>query len=202
MDIQDRKILHFKDCADTFETQVNKIIGLENVGLSCFILICCLIDTLSYYLIDKEKNNERYKIFINQFLSKANPKYLDSKTTENLHYSVRCCLVHAYTIPRGIILAENIPNKHLSQDVHNNLLLDLKSFYQEVLVAKKHVYRDLDTSVKSRKIFLKRYADKPPFEVYKSIEILDSNNFATTGIVDLPKKSYQAINYGRRKNYK
>jgi hypothetical protein len=199
MDIQDNKILHFKD---SFEGQINKIIGVDQVGLSLYILCCCLIDALSFYIINEERNTDRYQRFIKEYLSSTNPKYSDKGIAKKIYHGLRCSLVHAYSVSRGIILAENIPTKHLEYDFHGNILIDLKSFYQEVLAAKKLVYKKLNTSKEARKSFLKRYMDTPPFEVYKTIETLDPHNLAVTGMVSLPIDTYKVINYGRRKNYR
>jgi hypothetical protein len=202
MDIQDNKILHFKDCIDSFENQINKIIGLDQVGLTCFILCCCLVDTLSFYTIDESRNSDRYQNFIKEFLSKVNAKYSDKDTANKIYHGLRCSLVHAFSISRGIILAENIPAQHLTSDKHGNILIDLKSFYHEILATKKLVYKKLNTSKEIRRHFLKKYMVTPPLEVYKTIETLDENNLAVSGTTSLPTKSYSVINYGRRKNYR
>lgn len=202
MNIQDNKILHFKDCVDSFETQINKIIELEQVGLTTFILCCCLVDTLSFYTIKEDNNSDRYEQFVKEYLSKANNIYSGKDVAKKIYKGLRCSLVHAYTISKGIILAENIASHHLTSDRHGNILIDLKSFYNEILSAKRLVYKKLNTSTEVRRLFFKRYMEIPPFEVYKTVEKLDPSNLAASGMVSLPIESYKVINYGRRKNYR
>jgi hypothetical protein len=194
------KILHFKDTTDTFLIQIDKIVQINGVGLSLFILTSCLIDTLSFYTTDKEKNGERYKAFILKYLSKSNANYSDKQVVKRIYESVRCSIVHSFTINSGVVLGESMPSMHLTTDFHGNLLIDLDSFYSDIKKSIAKVYKDLDNDVQLQKIFNKRYQLQPPFEVYKTVEMFDKTNFAVSGITSLPKKSYKVINYGRRKN--
>jgi hypothetical protein len=197
----EEKILHLKDSVDAFSSQIDTITESKQVGLSLFILSSCLVDTVSFYVIDKDKNGERYKLFVAKYLGKINPVYLDKKVAKTIYESIRCSVVHSFTISNGVILGENISKLHLTFDIHGNLIVNLGSFYSDIKQAIRLVFKDIDKDKGLQKLIKKRYSKQPPFEVYKTINKVEGENIPVSGTTSLPIKSYKVTTYGRRKKY-
>lgn len=172
-DVMDAKVTAFEAAITIFCRQIDKIVDLENVGLCSFILTLCLIDTASAYCSDKQNNQDRFEEFVQKYLGQVNAEYAEEKTATKI-YTLRCTLVHSFTITNGVLLSEMKNNSdHLKKDQYGNLVIDLKSFYQDCKIAvTKHLSKDLKGNAHVRKIFSKQY--KPPFDVFSAVAGLSS----------------------------
>ena len=193
----DEKINAFKNNIDIFCLQIEKLLKIKGVGLSSFILTCCLIDSVANYTMNEKLNNKKYKKFMADYMSKVNKAYLDTRIKEKIYGAIRCSLVHSFTIERGVLLGEfDTANKqyHLSFDRENNLNVDLESFYDETKQAiTKYVYKKLSTDESLRKIFKKNFGKHPTFKIYKHI---DYNGEFRTGTTIQDITRLDIVNYG------
>ena len=196
----DGKINLFKNNIDIFFRQIDEMLKIKGVGLSSFILVCCLIDSVSTYVMDEKTNNRKYKKFLDDYLAKVNKDYSKTNVQEKIYKAIRCSLVHSFSIEKGVLLGEfDQTNKqyHLTFDRENNLNVDLESFYNETKVAiTKHVYKKLASDEPLKKIFKKKYRKFPPFSVYKHI---DFNDELRTGTTYQEITRLNVVNYGRWK---
>ena len=194
------KINHFKDNIDISCDQIKTMLDMNGVGLSAFTLTCCLIDAVASYTIDEKENNQRYKIFIDRYLAKVNEKYSTTAIKRKIYESVRCSLVHSFTVANGVLLSELKAQKklHLSTEINNCLVLDLRSFYDEVEASIKILFKELDKNVNMQKILKKRYTKYPCFEVYKFLQYPGET---ATGKTTTNLRQINLISYGRRKIY-
>ena len=194
------KIEHFKNSVEIFCDQIERILSVKDVGLSSFILICCLVDSVASYIIRKKHHSEVYKYFIKNYLSKVNSDYANKETCEYIYKGIRCALVHNFTIRKGILLGE-LDNKklHLTFDIEGNLIIDLISFYSEVKESIEiYVYKDIKEKPHVQRNFLIHYSNFKPFHIYRSVEIYESGNLELTGHTISPNvNNYEILNYRR-----
>jgi hypothetical protein len=193
-----KKISLVKKNTDEFIDQIDRIGKDQNLGLSKFLLISCLIDTVSTYAYHKMRNNQQYKKFITDYLGQVNEKYKKGKIAEQIYQGIRCSLVHSFTISKNILLTEaSDRNIHLEKNINNHLIVDLTSFFDDIKEAIKIFFKDLNKGNGDiHKIFKKTFNDNPPFKVYKRVDLLDPNQ-PVTGTVELNTISYDKINFRR-----
>lgn len=212
MNISD-KVSHFQSNVKTFVDQITVIQKSGGVGLSGFILTCCLIDTVASYCIKETYNNKRYKKYISEYMVRVNSDYSNQttgfdgstiKVTDRVYESIRCALVHSFTVGKGVLLCElEDKSLHNKFDLQKNYILDLDSFISDSVKSIDLLLEDLrePTNKKLRKYFESRYDKYPPFKVYETLGMTEGTDpqriMEFSGITEDPTSSYYS-----EKNYR
>jgi hypothetical protein len=184
-----------------FIAQIDKIGFSENLGLIKFVLVSCLIDSVAAYGYQKKYNNEQYKFFIKTYLGQVDKLYLNERNVNILYHGIRCSLIHSFTISKDILLTEAGDRTiHLTINAHSHLIVDLVTLLVDLKKAIRIFFRELNSGKGDlQKHFVKGFAKNPPFEVFKNVDLLDSNQPAT-GTTKIQTINYKKVNF-RRSNY-
>jgi hypothetical protein len=182
-----------------FICQISKIGSDQNLGLSKFLLISCLIDSVSTYAFNETSNGIQYKMFIKDYLGKVNEKYKNEKIADEIYKGIRCSLVHCFTISKKILLTDaSDRNIHLMRNINNHLIVDLTSFFDDIKEAIKIFFKYLSKGNGDiHNIFNKTFKENPPFVVYNKVDLLDPNQ-PVTGTIEIKKITYDRVNYRRK----
>ncbi len=197
----EQKIALVKRNTEEFISQIDEIGFNEDLGLSKFILISCLIDAVSSYCYPKKNNNEQYKDFIKTYLGRVNEIYEDEVNATVLYASIRCSLVHSFSISKGVLLTEAGDSRiHFERNNQNHLIVDLITLFDDLKKAIKLYFKDLSSGKRDmQKNFKKGFSKNPPFEIFKSVDMIDPNQ-PVTGSSQIQTISYRKVNFRRSHN--
>lgn len=188
---------------EEFISQIELIADKKSQGLIKFILICSLIDAVATYSEKKGRNNRMYKNFINSYLGRVNSIYKDKYIQNKLYGSIRCSLVHSFTISSGVLLCQiNDTNLHLSTNPDGYLIVDLDSLFKDIKKAIIIYFKKLRKGNDDiQKMFRKAYSKNKPFAVYKNVSTLAPNE-TLTGMTESPAiLIYDVVNFRRKKKH-
>ena len=148
------------DDSDTFQTRewicggVDKLLeSKNNSAILGFIIISCGIDLLAGYWKGGETKGRDYKDFLKQdidFPKKYEP--------EGIYNSLRCGLVHNFTIHGGIYaLTWGHPEYHLKRTQTGQQFINLEDFYQDFRKLMENLFDQIKTDASLQKKFIKRH---------------------------------------------
>lgn len=119
--------------------------------MGVFILGSCYVDHLSCFYFGQESTRTNYINFVNKFL----PMYNGAE----FYKSMRCKLVHNYSVDGKYAFTHNNYGLHHKVDNDGKMLINLKSFINELEGASNELFRLLGSDQELQINFAKRYLD-------------------------------------------
>lgn len=126
----------------------------KSSGVSlAFVLIACAIDYLAGFWAGKDANKKDYINFLS-----ANYEFSAKYSPKDIYESLRCGLVHNFTIHNGAYaLTSDNPQNHLRQATTNHIFLNLEDFFKDFIKLKEAVFGKAKSNEKARELFIKRF---------------------------------------------
>lgn len=132
--------------------------GIQAVGKSggpalAFVLIACAIDYLTGFWKGRPSNEKDYIEFL-----EAHPEFAAKYVPKDIYGSLRCGLVHNFTIHGGAYaLTSSTPQNHLRKAQSGHIFLNLEDFFADFVKLKEAVFSKAKTDADARTRFLARH---------------------------------------------
>jgi hypothetical protein len=105
--------------------------------MGAFILASCFIDYMAGFIAGRETTGKDYKQIVKDYL----PSLYDP---EKLYKDLRCKVVHNYSEGGSYIFVDAKPALH-GQKVDSKIVINLENFIDDLEVALRKMFKDLDT---------------------------------------------------------
>ncbi len=127
----------------------------DHVAMPAFIWITCAVDWLAGFWFGTDTKNQvkkAYTGFIDQYFPS------NTYNSNELYDSLRNGLVHMFTIKsKQYALTHQNPNLHLQKTSNGQVILNLESFFSDVVSAKNEFFNDVEHSPEMLDKFIERY---------------------------------------------